>query len=269
MDLKTTLISGFIAGTLALSGLSTQALAYDGLSEHALSQLLSQKSRPEADLSRDKARKPAQIMHFSGIEQGDVVVDLFAGGGWYSELFSMAVGDKGKVYAQNDSVIWRFAEKGINERTKGNRLPNIERLDQVEIIDMTNKDKSVDLVFTALNYHDLFFTHSIRDGVKNIVREQAIDHKKALANIKRMLKDDGTFVIIDHVGLAGSGFNAPNDTHRIDPDIVKYQLAEAGFDLVEEAFYLRNPNDDLSVNVFASGTRGKTDRFIYKFKKAI
>ncbi|WP_229381055.1 hypothetical protein [Shewanella psychropiezotolerans] len=52
-------------------------------------------------------------MHFSGVEQGDKVLDLFAGGGWYSELFSMAVGSKGKVYAQNDSVIWRFAEKGL------------------------------------------------------------------------------------------------------------------------------------------------------------
>jgi len=269
MHTKKKIMAGLITATLSISTLSHNAFAHDGLSEQQLTKLLSLESRPSADAARDEARKPVQIMRFAEVAKGDVVVDLFAGGGWYSELFSKAVGDTGKVYAQNDSVIWRFAEKRINERTKGNRLKNLERLDKVEIIDMRNKDKSVDLVFTALNYHDLFFTHSIRDGVKNIVREQAIDHKKALANIKRMLKDEGRFVIIDHVGLSGSGFNAPNDTHRIDPDIVKYQMAEAGFELVEEAFYLRNADDDLSINVFAPGTRGKTDRFVYKFKKSL
>lgn len=250
-----------------IGSVSNAAFAYRSLELAELKQLLSHSHRPTADASRDAARKPADILHFSNIAKGDHVLDLFAGSGWYTELFSLATSDNGKVYAQNDSVIWRFAEKGITERTKNNRLSNVERLDKVEIIDMDMKDKSIDLVFTALNYHDLFFTHSVRDGKVTKVREQAIDHKKALANIKRVMKDDGQFVIIDHVGLAGSGFNAPNDTHRIDPDIVKYQMEEAGFTLVEEAFYLRNSADNLSTNVFAPGTRGKTDRFVYKFKK--
>ena len=242
--------------------------AYTNLSQAELLEVLHHQQRPTEDAKRDQARKPVEIMHFSEIAKGDQVIDLFAGGGWYSELFSHAVGKTGKVYAQNDNVIWRFAEKGITKRTLNNRLPNVTRLDQIEIIDMDLADKSVDLVFTALNYHDLFFTHSTRNGKVIQVREKAIDHKKALANIKRMMKDDGLFVIIDHVGTAGSGFNAPNDTHRIDPDIVKYQLNEAGFDLVEEAYYLRNKNDDLTTNVFAPKTRGKTDRFVYKFKKS-
>ena len=92
----------------------------------------------------------------------------------------------------------------------------------------------------------------------------------AIENVSRraFLKDDGIFVIIDHAGVAGSGYDAPNDVHRIDPDIVKYQMKEAGFTLIEEAFYLRNANDDLSSHVFAKGVRGTTDRFVYKFVKS-
>jgi predicted methyltransferase len=261
-------ITKSLVALLIASAVSNTATAGENLNYQDLTGLLSDKQRPAADVKRDEARKPAEIMHFSEISKGDHVLDLFSGGGWYSELFSMAVGDKGKVYAQNDSVIWRFAEKGITKRTENNRLSNVTRLDKVEIIDMAMKDKSIDLVFTALNYHDLFFTHSVRDGKVTKVREKAIDHKQALANIKRVMKDDGIFVIIDHAGLAGSGFNAPNDTHRIDPDIVKYQMEEAGFSLIEEAFYLRNAEDDLSTNVFAKGVRGKTDRFVYKFVKS-
>ncbi len=53
----------------------------------------------------------------------------------------------------------------------------------------------------------------------------------------------------------------------IDSDIVKKQMHEAGFKLIEEAFYLKNPKDTLDTNVFAKGVRGNTDRFIYKFVK--
>jgi len=238
------------------------------LEHQALSKLLLDASRNKTDAARDEARKPADVMYFSEIAVGDNVLDLFAGGGWYTELFSLAVGKEGKVYAQNDNVIWQFAKKGLTERTKNNRLANVTRLDKIEIADMQVTDKSVDLVFTALNYHDLFFTHTVREGKIVKMREKEVDHHAALAKIKSVLKDDGIFVIIDHVGVAGSGYDAPNDVHRIDPNIVKYQMQEAGFTLIEEAFYLRNANDDLSNHVFAKGVRGTTDRFVYKFVKS-
>jgi len=254
----------------ALTCLSLQAteILSKGLEHQTLAQLLLDASRNKTDAARDEARKPADVMYFAEIAAGDNVLDLFAGGGWYTELFSLAVGKEGKVYAQNDNAIWQFAKKGLTERTKNNRLANVTRLDKVEIVDMQITDKSVDLVFTALNYHDLFFTHTVREGKIVKMREKAVDHHTALATIKSLLKDDGIFVIIDHAGVAGSGYDAPNDVHRIDPDIVKYQMKEAGFTLIEEAFYLRNADDDLSSHVFAKGVRGTTDRFVYKFAKS-
>jgi predicted methyltransferase len=198
---------------------------------------------------------------------GDHVLDLFAGGGWYTELLAKSVGDAGKVYAQNDQVIWRFAEKGITERSKNNRLSNVVRFDNMSIVDMTIPDESLDIAFIALNYHDMFFTHTTQDGKKVQLRDDIVDYKAALATIKKALKADGTFIIIDHNATQGSGYDIANTLHRIDPNIVKFQLEEAGFILIKEAHYLRNPTDDLNKNVFAPETRGKTDRFIYKFAK--
>ncbi|WP_232846900.1 class I SAM-dependent methyltransferase [Shewanella nanhaiensis] len=257
-----------LAGLIA--GISLVSVDAAPLSLSELNEILASSDRPAKDSERDAARKPAQIMHFAGVEAGDNVLDLFAGGGWYSELFSKAVGLKGKVYAQNDNVIWRFAEKRINERTKGERLANLTRFDKVDIVDMDIPEKSLDIAFTALNYHDLFFTHNVdeKTGKKTVFRQQAVDHRAALAKVRDSLKDDGVFIIIDHEAIKGSGYDAPNSEHRIDSNIVKYQMKEAGFKLVEEAFYLRNPDDDLSMNVFEKETRGKTDRFIYKFVKA-
>jgi predicted methyltransferase len=179
----------------------------------------------------------------------------------------MAVGENGKVYAQNDEVIWRFAEKGMIERSKNNRLANLVRFDAVAISAIDIPDNSLDIVFTALNYHDLFFTYTLRDGKRSQVREEIVDHKAALARIKKAMKDGGIFVIIDHAAEPGSGYEVANTLHRIDPNIVKYQMDEAGFKLIEEAFYLRNPQDDLTKGVFDTNVRGRTDRFIYKFSK--
>jgi predicted methyltransferase len=100
-----------------------------------------------------------------------------------------------------------------------------------------------------------------------MLRDKIVDYKAALAAIKTALKDDGVLIIIDHFAKAGSGFDVANTLHRIDSNIVKFQLEEAGFKLVEEAFYLRNSEDDHSKSVFDPSIRGKTDRFVYKFVK--
>ncbi|MES2135847.1 MAG: hypothetical protein V4502_02140, partial [Pseudomonadota bacterium] len=55
--------------------------------------------------------------------------------------------------------------------------------------------------------------------------------------------------------------------HRIDPNTVKADFKRAGFVLVGSSDILRNPADGHSLLVFDPKIRGKTDRFIFKFKK--
>ncbi len=255
--------------TTFLTVLSGSSLAQQGnvLTPQQLNMLLTHQDRPVEDAIRDAARQPAKIMEFAGVRSGDTILDLFAGQGWYTELFSRAVGAEGKVYAQNDEVIWRFAEDGIKKRTENNRLANVSRLDNIAIADIDVPDNSVDIVFMALNYHDLFFTYMTQNGKRVELREEAVDHKAVLATLSRVMKDDAVVIIIDHFAKAGSGNEMANTLHRIDNQIILYQFEEAGFRLLEEAFYLRNPDDDLTKSVFDPSIRGKTDRFIYKFGK--
>lgn len=241
--------------------LQAQEVETAPLTQHQIVQILNADNRPAEDRIRDQARRSDKILAFTGIAPGDTVLDLFAGGGWYTELFSRAVGSDGKVYAQNDQVIWRFAKQGMQARTKD------QRLDNIAIADIDVPNNSVNTAFVALNYHDLFFTSMVRDGEVITLRDEVVDHKKVLAKLAQMLKDDGQVIIIHHAAHAGSGYEAANTLHRIDPNIVKFHFAEAGFTLLEEAFYLRNKNDNYDTNVFDPSIRGKTDRFIFKFGK--
>ena len=58
------------------------------------------------------------MLAFFGIAPGQKVGELFAGGGYTTELIARTVGDGGKVYAENTKdILDKFARKPWSERT--------------------------------------------------------------------------------------------------------------------------------------------------------
>jgi predicted methyltransferase len=55
--------------------------------------------------------------------------------------------------------------------------------------------------------------------------------------------------------------------HRIEPATVRREVEAAGFKFVAESAVLANPQDPHSAGVFDKSIRGRTDQFIYKFRK--
>ncbi len=67
----------------------------------AIAEAIAHTDRPAADALRDADRKPQQIMEFMGVRPGQTVVDLMAGGGYYTELLAPTVRPHGTAYLQN------------------------------------------------------------------------------------------------------------------------------------------------------------------------
>jgi predicted methyltransferase len=75
-------------------------------------------------------------------------------------------------------------------------------------------------------------------------------------------------VVVDHVADGGRETRAEVDaTHRIDPAVVRADFVAAGFVLEAESDVLRRSDDDHSMRIFNSAIRGKTDRFMIRFRK--
>jgi predicted methyltransferase len=55
-------------------------------------------NRPKADTDRDALHKAGEILEYSGAKPGQVAVDLLPGGGYFTRLFSRAVGPGGVIY---------------------------------------------------------------------------------------------------------------------------------------------------------------------------
>ena len=111
-----------------------------------------------------------------------------------------------------------------------------------------------------LNYHD-FYWESDKYGVKRMNPDDL------LKVIFAAMKPGGIVGIIDHVGNPGDTRETVEKLHRIDPAVVKADFERAGFTLEAQSDILRNPADDHSLLVFDPKIRGKTDRFVYKFRK--
>jgi predicted methyltransferase len=215
--------------------------------------------RPAEDMARDAARKPAAMMAFAKVKPGQVVVDMMPGGGYFTRVFSNAVGSKGKVIALvPDALAARKPEAatGMQALAAEPGLSNVS----VAVQPLTNlgAPSSVDLVWTAQNYHDL---HNPTLPAQTLT----FVNKAVFA----ALKPGGLYIVLDHVAASGSGLRDVNTLHRIDPTVVKAEVLAAGFTFGGESKVLANPADDHSKGVFDPSVRGHTDQFIYRFRKPL
>ena len=211
-----------------------------------------------ADQAKDDARRHGpEILAFAGVPEGGNVIEIAPGGGYWTRLLSKSVGPKGHVY-----VVWPkpLADEERPDVAVFQRL--IQQPDwsnvSLEIAPPSSVPAAAkaDLIFTSQNYHDYLdkFMGPSDPAVFN----------KAMFDA---LKPGGIYLVIDHTGLPGSGTDATEKLHRIDPALVKAQVTAAGFEFVGESKLLANPDDPKTALVFAPQIRGKTDQFIYKFRK--
>lgn len=226
------------------------------------------KKRSAKDKALDEARKPIQVLEFSEIWPGMTVLELEAGTGYYTELLDHLVGEDlgsdqhaGLVYMQNPPAFDKFLtpEKMEPRLGKdGKRLKHTKVL-RAEFNALGLPDESVDIVTWILGPHELFY---VPEGTKGFG-----DPDKTYAEIYRVLKPGGRFMVLDHVAKAGAPESVGGDLHRIDPQSVKARAEKAGFRLEKTSKVLANPDDDHSKNVFDPSIRRHTDRFLHMYKK--
>ncbi|MDH4019997.1 MAG: hypothetical protein OEU84_10395, partial [Xanthomonadales bacterium] len=53
--------------------------------------------RSDANKARDQYRHPVETLAFFGIKDGDTVMEIWPGGGWYTEILAPAMRDHGKL----------------------------------------------------------------------------------------------------------------------------------------------------------------------------
>jgi predicted methyltransferase len=215
--------------------------------------------RDPKDLELDAGRKPAEVLAFFKLAPGQHVAELFAAGGYTTELIARVVGEGGKVYAQNSTaVLERFARKPLTERLAKPVMKNTVMVERAAETPFPDEAKDLDAVICVLNYHDFVW--------------QNVDRAKLNAAVFAALKPGGVYGIVDHSAVKGHGLADVQTLHRIDEDTVKAEITAAGFKLDAESDVLRNAADPRDWNsspkaAAEANKRGTSDRFVLRFVK--
>jgi len=226
----------------------------------AIANALKAPGRLPEDLQQDASRKPAEVLAFFGVKPGMTVLDLFSGGGYYTEILSALVGPTGHVYAHNNSPYLDFDKEPIAKRYQDPaRLANVERF-IAENNALELPDNKFDFVLMSMVYHDVYLVDEEHGWPR-------IDAPKMLAEIFAAMKPGAVLGVIDHVAAAGAPPETGNTLHRIDPELLKREITAAGFVLDAQSDILRNSADDHTLAVFDPNIRGKTDRVVLRFRK--
>ena len=213
--------------------------------------------RTDADRALDPGRHPVEMLAFLAISPGAHVAEIGAGGGYTTELLARDVGRNGIVYAQNSPfVLHRFAAKPWSERLVRSAMANVIRVDRDFDDPLPPEAKQLDEVVSAFIYHDTVW--------------MKVDRARMNKAIFEALKPGGIYALLDNTAREGSGLADVQTVHRIDEKSVIGEVLQAGFKLVGESNFLRNPADAHDWNDSpreAGDRRGTGDRFALRFQK--
>lgn len=214
--------------------------------------------RPLADVADDARRMPLEVLAFTGLEEGMAILELEAGGGYYSEIMSRAVGPSGSVIMQNPESFDSFLGDQPQVRTADNRLPNV-RISRTNFDELDAADNSIDLVTWILGPHELWF-----EPADNVTLG---DPEASFAEIARVLKPGGLFLAVDHIAAQDSGPEVGGTWHRIREDIITGLADNAGLEVLRMSNLHKNDADPLNNNVFDPSIQGNTSKFVVLYRK--
>ena len=259
--LRSIIVMALVSAVAPLSARQSNEAAPAVEPASALDAALAASTRTPANVARDKYRHPKETLGFFGVQPGDTVVEIWPGGGWYTEVLApyLASGG-GRLYAaapdwgMNGINKLKAADAGLYGSIQTATFPAFDA-SATRIPDGT-----ADVVLTFRNVHNW------RMGYR---RDDKADYSaEAFRQIYAMLKPGGVLGIVDHRLPEDASAERERSSGYIKTSTVKKLAEDAGFRLEAASEINANPKDtaDWPKGVWTlppSLTLGDTDREKY------
>ena len=246
-----------------------------------LDQAVKGEHRSEQNKARDIYRKPVEALTFLGLEPDMTVIEIWPGGGWYTEVLAPVLKEQGKLIAAQYDMNGPYSYQRrtlASFFTKTAKHPKIYR--NVEVVEFSlpyklnlTKPGTADMVLTFRNVHnlvaDLYGGGAYADLAFNVWYDA--------------LKPGGVLGIVDHMWDDPANEDPKAQNGYISKQRTIAMAEKAGFKLVAESDILRNPKDtkDYQNGVWSLPPSlvvdekdkakqlaiGESDRFLLKFVK--
>lgn len=232
------------------------AFAQNGGVEEKIKAAMASDIRSDAEVARDRNRKPVETLEFFGLEDDMRVLEMLPGGGWYTKLLAPVLKDNGELYV------------AIGTNSVRNNLMTQPGFEHIRIVDVAVEGvangpfgtdnmapfgfgiSDLDLVLTFRNMHN--YTEGARLNINKAVFDS--------------LRSGGHYGVIDHSRRHMEPMTAENQRRADVVQIIKEAQA-AGFTLEDYSDLHYRPDDELRYEVGRATVTGNTDRFTLLFRK--
>jgi predicted methyltransferase len=240
--IRQTLKAALLAGALALGGgavIAAQHHAHETelptAHAEALRAAIAADSRTPANVLRDRYRHPFETLSFFGVEPDDTVVEIWPGGGWYSEILAPYLRRGGGTYYAaslgNDQGALR---RLITARPELYDAARFAAFPAFATEETRVPDGSADVVLTFRNVHNWRMGYQ-RNG-------EAYD-AEAFRQMFAMLKPGGTLGVVDHRLPEAADAGRELSSGYIKTSTVRRLAEAAGFRFVAASEVNANPRD--------------------------
>ncbi len=211
-----------------------RAPAMDANDGDLLDKAIAAEHRSEGNRARDQYRHPKETLAFFGLEPGMTVVELYPGGGWYTEVLAPALGENGRLIgaqfeatdppAYRPGVVSRYEQMLARPEFGNTTMVTLSDAGQLDGVD----DASADMVLTFRNVHN-WMSAGTFDAV--------------VAEVARVLKPGGVFGVVEH--RAAEGVDPAESARRgyVPESYVIERADAAGLVLEARSEINANPND--------------------------
>ena len=213
-------------------------------------------ARSEADVARDKNRKPVETLTFFQMRDDMSVMELIPGGGWYTRILAPVLRENGKFYVAigtgrvRDGLATEDGFDHINVIDPGVEAVRDGEFGTRNIAELSFGVTGLDLVLTFRNMHN--YTAAGRANVNAAVFDA--------------IKPGGHYGVVDHNRRHMEPSTAEN-RRRVDVVQIILETQAAGFELVDASDLHYRPDDELRYEVGRKTVTGNTDRFTLLFRR--
>jgi predicted methyltransferase len=193
-------------------------------------------TRTPANVARDPYRHPVETLHFFGVKPGSTVVEIWPGGGWYTEILAPLTRDRGSYYA---AIGPGFPDGGkAVEALKAKDATLYGHTKLVAFPSEAGQPKvpngTADIVLTFRNVHNW------RMGYKKDGQDYA---PEAFRQMFAMLKKGGVLGVEDHRLPEAASEEREKSSGYIKVSTVRRLAEQAGFVFVGASEVNANPRD--------------------------
>jgi predicted methyltransferase len=231
-SISNALMSAMITGLMTFAA---PAIA-DDATVAALKAVAAGKHRADANKARDPYRHPVETLSFFGIRDDMTVVEIFPGGGWYTEILAPFLKEKGTYYAagldpDSSSEFARRSARAFQDKLDAD--PALYGKVKISVLAPPDKTAiappgSADLVLTFRNIHN-WMGAGIADQV--------------FAAMYKALKRGGVLGVVEHRGNPAVPQDPKAESGYVNQEYAIKLAEKAGFRFVESSEINANPKD--------------------------